>query len=62
MNKKDGGIFIPNEEYFESLRLRKELPAPLDEVIKKLVEMFEMCNEIRDYKNKVVWKRDAIEK
>ena len=59
MSKKEsGGIFIPNAEYFERLRLRKDLDAPLEEVIKEMIEMFPMCNEIRNYKNQIVWKRD----
>ena len=58
MNKKEsGGIFIPDTEVFESLRLKKKLDKPLEEVIKEMIEMFPMCNEIRNYKNQVVWKR-----
>ena len=64
MNKKDGGVFIPNGEIFESLRLKKNLDKSSKEVIKEMLYMFPNCNEIRDYKNKVVWKRDdnSVEK
>lgn len=58
MNKKDGGVFITNGEIFESLKLKKNLDKSLEEVIEEMVYMFPNCNEIRDYKNKVVWKRD----
>lgn len=58
MNNKNGGILVPDTEVFESLRLKKKLDKPLEEVIKEMVEMFPMCNEIRNYKNQIVWKRE----
>lgn len=61
MNTKEGGVFIPNEEDFEKIKLRKDLGCTLEEAIEKLTDTFYMCNEIRDYKNKIVWKRDENE-
>ena len=37
---------------------KKKLDKPLEEVIKEMIEMFPMCNEIRNYKNQIAWKRD----
>lgn len=43
----------------EILQLKKNLDKPLEEVIVEMLELFPNATEIRDYRNKIVWKKEC---
>ena len=43
----------------ERLQLKKNLDKPLEDVIAEMLELFPNATEIRDYRNKIVWKKES---